>query len=150
MDIRVYGDGQVHSDGEARDLRRSVWRGLACRCPACGVGKTFRAFAKVVDRCSHCGEELHHHRADDLPAYLVILVVGHVVVAAFMGFEALFDMTMWQHLAIWIPITILSSLAMLPPVKGGVVGLQWALKMHGFGGEPDRLEDHPELSKHES
>ena len=37
------------------------------------------------------------------------------------------------------------SLALLRPVKGAVVGLQWALYMHGFGGEPDRIETHPEV-----
>ena len=40
----------------------------------------FRAFLKVADRCDACGEELHHQRADDFPAYLVIVIVGHLVV----------------------------------------------------------------------
>src|SRR5690554_6023645 len=102
-----------------------MWRGFRGRCPECGTGRLFRAFAKVGDHCSECGEEFHHHRADDLPAYLVIMIVGHIVVGAFMGMEAMFTLTMWQHLAIWIPVTILASLALLTPVKGAVVGLQW-------------------------
>ena len=40
----------------------------------------FRVFLKVNDACPHCGEELHHHRADDFPAYLVIVIVGHILV----------------------------------------------------------------------
>ena len=40
----------------------------------------FRAFLKVADHCPACGEALHHHRADDAPAYFVILIVGHIVV----------------------------------------------------------------------
>lgn len=149
MEVRVFGDS-LTSVPERRDLRQAIWRGLLCRCPACGVGPAFRSFAKVDDYCRNCGEALHHHRADDLPAYLVILIVGHIVVGAFMGMEAMFELTMWQHLAIWVPVTIASSLAMLMPVKGAVVGLQWALSMHGFGGHEENLEDHPELSRNES
>jgi len=52
---------------------------------------------------------------------------------------------LWQHLAIWVPLTIIGSIVLLQPVKGAVVGLQWALHMHGFGGEEDRLDHHPEL-----
>lgn len=87
---------------------------------------------------------MHHHRADDLPAYLVVLVVGHIVVGAFMGIEATSSLSTWQHLAIWIPLTILSALVLIRPIKGAVVGLQWANYMHGFGGEDDLLESHPE------
>jgi uncharacterized protein (DUF983 family) len=88
---------------------------------------------------------MHHHRADDLPAYLVIVIVGHVVVGAFMGIEMTSQLSMWQHLAIWVPLTIVLALALLTPVKGAVVGLQWALLMHGFGGQDDAIETHPEL-----
>ena len=58
----------------------SMRRGFFGRCPNCGKGKIFRAFLKVADRCPACDEALHHHRADDAPAYFVILIVGHVVV----------------------------------------------------------------------
>jgi uncharacterized protein (DUF983 family) len=43
-----------------------------------------------------------------------------------------------------VPLTIGSALALLRPVKGAVVGLQWALYMHGFGGEEDLSEAHPD------
>jgi uncharacterized protein (DUF983 family) len=149
MEVRVFGD-QGSQPQQQRDLRQSILRGLSCRCPACNTGGLFRSFARVRDHCDHCQEALHHHRADDLPAYLVILIVGHVVVGAFMGIEAAVTLDMWTHLAIWVPVTILASLAMLPPVKGAVVGLQWALRMHGFGDDPEpRGEDHPELVGHE-
>lgn len=127
---------------------RSVWQamkwGALNRCPNCHHGELFSSFVKTHDHCSECGEGLHHHRADDLPAYLVILVVGHIVVGLFMGVEATTTLAMWQHLAIWIPVTIFMSLALLRPVKGAVIGLQWALYMHGFGGHDDVIETHPE------
>ncbi|MGE3147090.1 MAG: DUF983 domain-containing protein [Pseudorhodoplanes sp.] len=128
----------------ARPTTQAVMRGLMCRCPNCGKGPLFTGFLKVVDRCRDCGEEMHHHRADDLPAYLVIAIVGHIVVGAFMGVEATSTLSLGAHLAIWVPLTIILALALLRPVKGGVVGLQWALYMHGFGGHKEQLETHPE------
>ena len=38
-----------------------------------------RDYLKVRESCPVCGEALHHQRADDGPAYLTILVVGHVL-----------------------------------------------------------------------
>src|SRR5262249_55509950 len=34
-----------------------------------------------------CAEALHHHRADDAPAYFTILIVGHVVVGGVLALE---------------------------------------------------------------
>jgi uncharacterized protein (DUF983 family) len=88
---------------------------------------------------------MHHHRADDFPAYLVVVIVGHITLGGFMAAEILIELATWQHLAIWVPLTIVLALALLQPVKGAIVGLQWALYMHGFGGEEDVVESHPEL-----
>ncbi len=41
-------------------------------------------------------------------------------------------------------MTILIAIGLLRPVKGAVVGLQWAFYMHGFGGEDDHPEPLPE------
>jgi len=128
-----------------RPVMPAMLRGFLGRCPHCGKGKLFRTFLKTVDACEVCGEEMKHHRADDLPAYLVVMIVGHIVVAAFMGAEMMFALSTWQHLAIWVPITLAMSLGLLQPVKGAVVGLQWALYMHGFGGNDDFIETHPEM-----
>ncbi|TIW75553.1 MAG: DUF983 domain-containing protein, partial [Mesorhizobium sp.] len=122
--------------------RTAIKPGLLGRCPRCGEGKLFYAFTKTVDTCSVCGEEIHHHRADDLPAYLVIVIVGHIVVGSFMAVEATTTLSNLQHALIWVPLTIILALALLQPVKGAVIGLQWALYMHGFGGEKDEFESH--------
>ncbi|HWK12831.1 MAG TPA: DUF983 domain-containing protein [Rhizobiaceae bacterium] len=143
MTIDHFG-GENHTGRPNRALREAMWRGFTGRCPHCGEGRLFRAYVKTVDECATCGEVISHHRADDLPAYLVIVIVGHIVVGTFMGMEMMFNLSTWQHLAIWVPITIAASLALLQPVKGAMVGLQWALYMHGFGGEADMLEAHPE------
>jgi uncharacterized protein (DUF983 family) len=143
MEEQVFG-GEHDAGRPTRPLWMAMKRGFLGRCPHCGEGKLFGSFLKTVDRCEHCGEEMHHHRADDLPAYLVVVIVGHIIVGAFMGVEATSTLSTWQHLAIWVPLTIASALALLRPVKGAVVGLQWAFYMHGFGGESDLVEQHPE------
>jgi uncharacterized protein (DUF983 family) len=115
-----------------RDLWSSLKRGFRGRCPRCGEGRLFRAFLKVDNRCSACGLDFTPHRADDLPAYLVIVIVGHIVVPTALLIETDYAPPVGLQLAIYLPLTVLMSLALLQPVKGAVVGLQWALRMHGF------------------
>lgn len=124
-----------------RAVGRSIKRGLLSRCPACGNGRLFRGFVKSVDACASCGERMDHHRADDFPPYIVVTIVGHLVLAGYMATDLILPLTTWQHLAIWAPVTLASSVALMQPVKGAVIGLQWALKMHGFGGHEDEPED---------
>lgn len=122
--------------GEKRDLWLAMKRGFRGRCPRCGEGKLFRAFLKVANTCSACGLDFTPHRADDLPAYLVIVIVGHLVVPTALIIETDFSPPVWLQLSIYLPLTLILSLLLLQPVKGTVVGLQWALRMHGFDDNP--------------
>lgn len=116
-----------------RPTKPAIMNGLRCRCPNCGQGKLFDRYLHVADTCPNCGEELFHHRADDGPAYLVILLVAHII-----GFAIHFMWVAWRPDP-WVMATVLSfgavalSLALLPPMKGLMVGIQWARRMHGFG-----------------
>jgi len=105
---------------------------LRGRCPRCGEGKLFRAFLKVDDHCSVCAQDFTPHRADDLPAYLVIVIVGHIVVPTILWIETDYAPSVPLQLSIYLPLTLILSLLLLQPVKGAVVGVQWALRMHGF------------------
>ena len=116
-----------------RPLWRSIWRGARSRCPHCAEGKLFRGWLKPVERCVTCDEDYTPQRSDDLPPYLVIFVVGHLVVAGYLAGERFLDLTSWQHLAIWTPVTLALCITLMRPTKGGTIGLQWALRMHGFG-----------------
>jgi hypothetical protein len=64
------------TDPEERPLKPALLRGWRCRCPNCGAGPMMRGYLKVRDACPVCQQELFHHRADDGPAYLTILIVG--------------------------------------------------------------------------
>ena len=118
-----------------RPVMPAVMRGWSCKCPACGDGWIFSSYLKVADTCPKCGEELHHHRADDAPPYFTIFIVCHVVIGGMLALEQAYAPATWIHLIIWLPMTLGLSLWLLPHVKGTLIGLQWALRMHGFGGE---------------
>jgi len=145
MQYKIGPSGVQQHEGRstgARSVFGSLLRGAALKCPACGTGAMFRRYLKVADACPHCGEALHHHRADDAPPYFTIVIVGHIVVGLVLAVEMVYRPPLWLHAALWLPLTLILTLVILPPVKGALVALQWALLMHGF--DPDAKDEMPE------
>jgi uncharacterized protein (DUF983 family) len=126
-----------------RPVLPAMLRGFSGACPACGKRDLFRAFLKVSDHCPHCEEALHHHRADDAPAYFVIVIVGHLVVPLALSLELALSPAYWVHILLWGPLTVGLALALLPAVKGAIVALQWANYMHGFDPDDPEREELP-------
>lgn len=122
---------------DVRPVRTAIWKGVKCRCPNCGDGRMFGKWLKVSPTCSECGEDLFHERAQDFPPYITISIVGHVVLTLVLLVQSQWDLSTNTHLMIWLPLAAAMALALMQPVKGGVVGMQWALRMFGFGGESD-------------
>ena len=131
---------------ETISLSRAMWLGFRCKCPNCGKGHLFGRFLKVADHCRECGEEFHHHRADDFPAYLVMIVVGHVIVPAILAVETAYSPPYWLQLLVWLPLALGASLGLLQPTKGAIVGLQWQLGMHGFEAARQRKLEQPVIT----
>ena len=129
----------MHHDTESRatapaerSWKSALLRGLAGHCPACGKGRLFARFLKPAESCTHCGQALDGHRADDFPSYIVILLLGHIIVPLMIEVNiALAIPVMWQA-AIWPTLALVLAIAMIQPVKGGVIAFQWARRMHGF------------------
>jgi len=126
-----------------RPLGPALRRGLACRCPACGQGRVLRGYLKLRDSCPVCGTDLTPARADDGPAYLTILVVGHLM-APFI----LWAFVTWRPDPLTMALVLSAacvalSLALLPRLKGMIVGFQWARGMHGFDTSGPRSGDSP-------
>ncbi len=118
---------------EERPLRPALLRGWRRRCPQCGAGPMLKGYLKVRDACPVCGEALHHHRADDGPAYLTILIVGHIMAPSILiVFTAFRPEPMILATGFTIGCVAL-SLYLLPRLKGALVAFQWAKRMHGFG-----------------
>ncbi len=109
----------------------AISRGLKRRCPACGHGRAFAGYLRQVDHCGNCGEQLGHIRADDFPPYLTIFLVGHLVVPALLMVEQSYHWSAELHMMVWPLVTLLLALAVLPFLKGGVLGLMWSLGMTG-------------------
>jgi uncharacterized protein (DUF983 family) len=115
-----------------RALGPAVLRGYRKKCPNCGSGPLLRSYLKLNDTCPVCREDLTPARADDGPAYLTILIVGHLMAPLLH-----FSFVRWRP----DPMTLFTifavgcvglSLYLLPRLKGVVVGFQWARRMHGF------------------
>ena len=121
---------------EERPVKPAMLRGWRRRCPKCGAGPLFRGYLKVREACPVCGQELHHHRADDGPAYLTILIVGHLLAPALMFTFVKFRPEPMVMITGFTIGTVALSLFLLPRLKGALVGLQWANRMHGFGAKP--------------
>jgi uncharacterized protein (DUF983 family) len=122
----------MENPGDNPSFSRAFGRGLIGRCPKCGRGKLFGHFLKVEPACTACLEPFHHHRADDFPAYVVIFLAGHIVLPSLFYVEVTFAPPTWVQMAIWLPVTLGLCLALLQPVKGAIVALQWSVGMHGF------------------
>ena len=119
-------------DGGGRGSRPAVLRGWRLRCPNCGTGPLFKGYLKVREACEVCSEDLHHHRADDGPAYVTILICGHLLAPIMMYvFEIWRPNTLILTVSFMVVFVAL-ALYLLPRIKGVFVGLQWAKKMHGF------------------
>lgn len=113
----------------------AIMRGLRNRCPACGLGHVFQGFLKVRSECPHCGAPLGRVRADDVPPYFTILIVGHVVVPLMLLVERQWSPPLWLHAAIFLPLTLFLCLVLLRPVKGATVGLMLRLGMVRAAGD---------------
>ncbi|GAA6197686.1 DUF983 domain-containing protein [Pseudophaeobacter arcticus] len=117
---------------EQRPWKPAALRGLRLRCPNCGEGKLLKSYLKVKHSCDNCGQELYHNRADDGPAYLTILLVGHLLGFALHITYMQFRPDPLTLALIMSLVTISASLLLLPRMKGLVVAYQWAKRMHGF------------------
>ena len=127
----------IYSEAEDRPVRPAMLRGWRRRCPACGEGRMLSAYLKVRDACPDCGEELFHQRADDGPAYFTIMIVGHLMAPTLMWayFHFLPDPVVLASIFTFGCVSL--SFFLLPRIKGAMVGLQWAKRMHGFGMSQD-------------
>ncbi len=121
------------AEDEDRPLKPAMLRGWRRCCPNCGSGPMLRGYLKVRENCPVCGEALHHHRADDGPAYLTILIVGHVMAPLILIAFTKLRPDPLTLAAVFSVGTVALSLFLLPRLKGALVALQWAKRMHGFG-----------------
>lgn len=110
-------------------LLRSMRRGLGHRCPACGDGRLFGRYLKVEPKCEACGHALHRYPADDGPAYVTILLTGHLIIGPMLFFPVVWETSPFIILPIVLGGLTASTLALLPRIKGAWIGLMYALQV---------------------
>lgn len=125
--------GVDHIETQPRPVWPAIRKGWRNKCPNCGSGPIMSRYLKVNDACPICSEELHHHRADDGPAYVTILISGHIIGVLIHIAFAYTDPDPLILGAVLITGFVASALYILPKIKGAFVNLQWAKRMHGFG-----------------
>ena len=92
-----------------------------------------KSYLKVNGTCPVCREEMHHHKADDGPAYLTILFVGHLMAPLLHIVFVQWRPDPLTLFTIFAVGCVALSLYLLPRLKGAIVGYQWAREMYGFG-----------------
>ncbi|PZQ65908.1 MAG: hypothetical protein DI570_00100 [Phenylobacterium zucineum] len=111
----------------AHPLFRSIGRGLAGHCPNCGKGRLFGRYLKVEPACAECQHPLAGYPADDGPAYVTILLVGHLIIGPMFFFPIVWEASPLYTLPIILAALTTVVLLALPRVKGGWIGLMYAL-----------------------
>ena len=120
------------SGSDERPLKPALLRGWRRKCPNCGNGPMLKGYLTVRHACPVCHEDFHHHRADDGPAYLTILIVGHLMAPLLHIVFVRWRPEPLVLFTIFAIGTVALSLYLLPRLKGAMIGFQWARFMHGF------------------
>lgn len=128
-------------ESSRRSWLRAMGRGLRGKCPECGGGALFAGYVRTRDVCAGCGLHLGGHEADDAPPYVTIMIVGHVAIPLALAARQMFDLPLGVQFAIWGPAIVAMTAWLLPAVKGGLIGVQWANRMHGFAGASPAVAD---------
>jgi uncharacterized protein (DUF983 family) len=111
---------------------QAMWRGARNRCPSCERTKFFPKFLKPIDRCEICDQDWTPQQADDFPAYVAIILTGHLMAPLIIALIGHTDLPMWMNTTIILSLTIFLTLSLLQPAKGAIIALQWRMGMHGF------------------
>ena len=111
-----------------RSASDGIRRGFMRRCPNCGKGHLFSGYLSVEPSCEACGHENARYRADDGPAYFTILIVGHLVIVPLLCLSFILTWPLAAVLPLSLALVLVSTLALLPLVKGAFIGVQWATR----------------------
>lgn len=99
--------------------------GLKCTCPRCGEGKLFKGYLVPAAHCDKCGLDYSFIDSGDGPAILIMFVAGTIVVALWAIVETMFHLSVFVHLMLWIPTTIVLCVLLLRPFKATMIALQY-------------------------
>ncbi len=105
-----------------------VSAGLKGRCPRCGEGKLFAGYLKLAPKCQACGLDFAFADSADGPAVFIMFIAGFAIMGGVLWLEFTYEPPFWVHMVVWLPLTLGLCLALLRPMKGLAVALQYANK----------------------
>ena len=85
----------------------------------------FSGLLALSKRCGVCGLDYDFADSGDGPAVFVILIIGFIVVGLALWMEVSYNPPLWLHFLLWIPLTVVLSLAALRLIKGVLIALQF-------------------------
>ncbi|WP_340314640.1 DUF983 domain-containing protein [Rhizorhabdus argentea] len=97
-------------------------RGL---CPRCGAPGLFASFLRFADRCRACGLDYGAFNVGDGAAAFLIMIVGGIVSLLAILVELRWSPPLWVHLALWLPLTIALTVALLRIAKALLLALEY-------------------------
>ena len=120
-------------------------RGWCRKCPRCGQGRMFQGYLSIAEQCSACALPFEPLRADDAPAYFTIFAVGHIVVPLVLVVERWgHEPPLWFHALLWLPLSVILALYLLPHIKGAVIALLWTHRISAHSpSSPGGLDNSP-------
>lgn len=123
----------IDEAGRRWPCRPALETGARGLCPRCGEGHIFTGFLTVRDRCEVC--DLSYDFADpaDGPAVFVQLFACVPGVIFIVMLEILARPGLWVHIAVGIPVLILTTVLPLRPIKGWLVAAQFTNKAQEAG-----------------
>lgn len=113
---------------------QAIARGMRGHCPSCGQTRLFYKFLKPIDQCDLCDQDWKPQQADDFPAYIAIILTGHIMAPIIIALASISTLPMWGNMVFILTLAILLMGSILQPAKGGVIAFQWWMGMHGFQG----------------
>ncbi len=130
---------QSYVPGETLTAKAMIGRGLRRKCPHCGIGRAFDGYLKQTDTCDHCGEDIGRIRAEDGPAWLTIIVVGHLLAIPMAEAYLSYGMSAETGMILWPTLAMIMTFGFMPLIKGMWLALIWRFKAPGSGDEDRRI-----------
>lgn len=104
------------------DIAQVALKGL---CPRCGSSTLFATFLRFEPRCRACGLDFSGFNVGDGPAAFLTLIIGTLVTILAIALELSVAPPLWVHALIWVPLTLLLTVASLRFAKAALIALEY-------------------------
>jgi uncharacterized protein (DUF983 family) len=94
-------------------------------CPRCGKGRLFGSLIGFAPRCTNCGLDFLAFNVGDGAASFLILIIGAIVTGLAMWLELSVSPPWYVHALLWLPLTLVLTLAMLRFSKALLLALEF-------------------------